>query len=243
MKMQILQTPGSATTVLTPASVTLTFGATQQGSLLLAFVMAIGTVSSTIGTPANWGTVVNNATTTFRVQVFKYLNNPGGVTTAVFNLTNAAAAAVMGLEIKGGLATLDYLVMAGCSDSGTTFSSSVQNPAAPVYLNELWAMAIGYNSGATLNGTANPLYAQAGATQTSTTGSVNLKETLWTGKCPPMAPSGQSSTLALAAANSQGAVFLRILTDEAVTNGGYSLISSNMGVQTENAYCGAIGSW
>lgn len=92
----LLQQVAAATTVATPASLTVTIAATTAGSTLLAGVAVAATGSAPVITPpANWvamgGSTGANAANTMGAGLYFLPGafNAGGITTAVFNVTNA----------------------------------------------------------------------------------------------------------------------------------------------------------
>lgn len=98
-----IQSRAANTGAVATASVTITFTATQPGSLLIAFIFC-ATPGITITPPAGWKQITNFVNTNPAGgggQCFYYQGNPGGLTTQQFSFSPNALAVAIGYEYSG----------------------------------------------------------------------------------------------------------------------------------------------
>lgn len=122
--LSIVQQVAAATTIATPPSLAVTIAATGVGNHLIAFVAVAGTgVASVFTTPANWapipGSSGENAANTLAVAGFKFIGNPGAITTVTFTVSNANGIAAIVYEI-------DDTALTGLSDVGYNVVGATQ---------------------------------------------------------------------------------------------------------------------
>lgn len=205
---------GALTTNVT--SITATLGvASTAGNILLAAVMHSAS-AQTITAPANWVQLAANSATR-TLQIWAYVNNPGGITSVQFSAGTSGGMSLIVVEFSG-VATSSPLdqnatnvnsVGSVTMDSGTT--------ATTTNANELWFAALGYGGGSnrTISGITNGFTADQIANASSgggtgahlsdyykivaATGTANVEATLassssWAGAIVTLLPAAISAT-------------------------------------------------
>lgn len=137
----LIQQVSTATTVATPANLTVNVASTGVGNTLVALVAVAATGSSPgFSAPAGWivqgGTLGNNAGNTLAGRFFVFPNNPGAITSVQFNITNANGIAIAFYEfddnVVGGSMDTLYGFLGG-GPGNASFSNGSTAPSVVSY--------------------------------------------------------------------------------------------------------------
>lgn len=174
----IVQTANKNTTSAGPASIAPTWTASAVGSTLIAVVASALSGAPTISTPANWtaGPVTTQGTA-LDLRMFYYVNNPGSLTTATFNLTNVNGCCVGFYEVANLNTVGPFDGNSGQSNSnaGSTAVSCPAYSALPYCCQLLIGAVCQISTQAfTPANLAGVLPWTTGPTATSTTGATNV---------------------------------------------------------------------
>jgi hypothetical protein len=174
----IIQTAQTHTSSAGPASVAPSWSPSAAGSTLVAVVACALSGAPTVSTPANWTAgPVRTQGTAMDLRLFYYVNNPGSLTTATFNLTNVNGCAVGFFEIANlnTVAPYDFGSGQANSNAGSTAVSCPAYTAVP-YGGQLLIGAVCQIStqAFTPANISGQLAWTTGPTDTSNTGATNV---------------------------------------------------------------------
>lgn len=234
MALSIVQSAGNATTANSPTTITVTTAATTAGTTLLAICIVEGSGGPGISSlPAGFATIDNTGAGSETVRTGILVNNAGGLTSFVFNLsgtTFGAVAWIIELSDTPQPSVLGHTA----SGSGVAFPTAVNGLQALQQAVERWFIILGHNTAQAFAVAPGAPFTQiVGSPQTSTLGTNNVEGRVYTADIANLQV--QAAATLAGATDCTGSVIR--MTNSA----GKTIAISPVGSVGNNGYSGAGG--
>lgn len=120
MAQGLLQSATAASSAASPTSITPTLAAASTAGNLLIIAVAVTGTSPTITTPTNWASLGANSQAGLAFVLYRYENNPGGITSVVITVGGTGGGAVAAIFEFQGMTPYKFDTNATQASAGST---------------------------------------------------------------------------------------------------------------------------